>query len=109
MHPQRRSIGFAQALVNFQGLLGRSALATLVVEGRFFGVTLDSSLKKIETLPTSSVVTLCFANGATIDLAPEEIKVFELLSGSRAMEVELVNTGMALELLPSDNEDWQHR
>jgi hypothetical protein len=63
---------FADLLARLQSLIGESLLIELGRPDIFFGLNLETTLQRIETLPDSDSVIAWFSGGLTIDLAPGE-------------------------------------
>jgi hypothetical protein len=72
MWSESERVSFRGLLEDLQSLVGRDLHVTLGVEDRFFGVGFSARLDRVETVPSSSAVVLCFANEVTLDLAPGE-------------------------------------
>jgi hypothetical protein len=70
-----RQVDFTAALGELQSMIGEPVLVMLSLDERFFGTAFQSELERVDTLPPDdSAVVLHFANGASLDLDPAELR-----------------------------------
>jgi hypothetical protein len=73
--PPLRQIDFTTALGELQSMIGEPVLVMMSLNERFFGSSFHSELERVDTLPPDdSAVVLHFANGASLDLDPAELR-----------------------------------
>jgi hypothetical protein len=108
MESHRSPISFASGLGRLQELFGTVLHVAVSADGCFSGVSFDSRLERIETLPPDDqVVILHFAHAQTIDLDPKEIEVFVgPRNPGQSFAIEFcIGTTMLLELSPDPPPD----
>jgi hypothetical protein len=72
-----RPIEFAAALVEMQGMIGKTVFVTVSMGELFFGAAFRSRLELVETMPPDeSAVVLRFAHGEAVPLDPDEVEAF---------------------------------
>ncbi len=70
-----RQVDFTTALGELQSMIGEPVLVMMSFNDRFFGSSFHSELERVDTLPPdNSAVVLHFANGASLDLDPAELR-----------------------------------
>jgi hypothetical protein len=87
---------FLNLLRELQTLIGKEVTMEVLVEDRFFGLSYQAQLERVETVPDSQAIMVLFSNGVSFDLAPGEQA---LTTRDHGLELR-IGSGLAVVLNP---------